>query len=138
MENLIPQLAEVKDLLDPARVVIAYERSGRLARASLLPGAGAGDAQGDPQPMRGGVTRGRCRHPDPHGARQREECSRPPRCPDVDGFLVGGASLKPEFAEIVAAISKEKGGRRRHRPTLRRRFTRRPAQEDRAISWVVA
>ena len=23
--------------------------------------------------------------------------------PDVDGFLVGGASLKPEFAEIVAA-----------------------------------
>merc|ERR1711957_357253 len=25
--------------------------------------------------------------------------------PDIDGFLVGGASLKPEFAEIVAAIS---------------------------------
>lgn len=22
---------------------------------------------------------------------------------DVDGFLVGGASLKPEFAEIIAA-----------------------------------
>ena len=29
-------------------------------------------------------------------------------CADVDGFLVGGASLKPEFAEIVAAISKAK------------------------------
>ena len=29
-------------------------------------------------------------------------------CPDIDGFLVGGASLKPEFAEIVAAISKAK------------------------------
>ena len=28
--------------------------------------------------------------------------------PDIDGFLVGGASLKPEFAEIVAAISKAK------------------------------
>merc|ERR1712151_1002118 len=28
--------------------------------------------------------------------------------PDVDGFLVGGASLKPEFAEIVSAISKAK------------------------------
>ena len=26
-------------------------------------------------------------------------------CPDVDGFLVGGASLKPEFADIVKAIS---------------------------------
>ena len=26
------------------------------------------------------------------------------KCPDIDGFLVGGASLKPEFAEIVAAM----------------------------------
>ena len=26
--------------------------------------------------------------------------------PDIDGFLVGGASLKPEFAEIVKAIAK--------------------------------
>lgn len=25
--------------------------------------------------------------------------------PDIDGFLVGGASLKPEFALIVAAIN---------------------------------
>ena len=31
------------------------------------------------------------------------------KCPDVDGFLVGGASLKPEFKEIVAAISEIKG-----------------------------
>jgi triosephosphate isomerase len=30
-------------------------------------------------------------------------------CPDVDGFLVGGASLKPEFKDIVAAISELKG-----------------------------
>ena len=29
-------------------------------------------------------------------------------CPDIDGFLVGGASLKPEFAEIVKAISAAK------------------------------
>jgi len=28
--------------------------------------------------------------------------------PDVDGFLVGGASLKPEFKDIVAAIAKAK------------------------------
>merc|ERR1712226_1123259 len=28
--------------------------------------------------------------------------------PDIDGFLVGGASLKPEFAEIVAAIASAK------------------------------
>merc|ERR1712019_261810 len=29
--------------------------------------------------------------------------------PDVDGFLVGGASLKPEFVDIVKAISDAKG-----------------------------
>ena len=29
-------------------------------------------------------------------------------CPDVDGFLVGGASLKPEFSEIVSIIAAEK------------------------------
>ena len=29
-------------------------------------------------------------------------------CADVDGFLVGGASLKPEIAEIVAALSAAK------------------------------
>ena len=28
--------------------------------------------------------------------------------PDIDGFLVGGASLKPEFKDIVAAISAAK------------------------------
>jgi len=30
------------------------------------------------------------------------------KCPDVDGFLVGGASLKPEIKEIVAAIAAAK------------------------------
>jgi len=28
--------------------------------------------------------------------------------PDIDGFLVGGASLQPEFADIVATIAEEK------------------------------
>ena len=32
--------------------------------------------------------------------------------PDIDGFLVGGASLKPEFAEIVAAIAAAKASAR--------------------------
>lgn len=30
--------------------------------------------------------------------------------PDIDGFLVGGASLKPEFATIVAAVSEQHAG----------------------------
>jgi triosephosphate isomerase len=29
-------------------------------------------------------------------------------CPDIDGFLVGGASLKPEFADIIKAIAAAK------------------------------
>ena len=29
-------------------------------------------------------------------------------CPDIDGFLVGGASLKPEFADMVKTISEVK------------------------------
>merc|ERR1719484_434533 len=29
-------------------------------------------------------------------------------CPDIDGFLVGGASMKAEFVDIVAAIAKAK------------------------------
>ena len=32
--------------------------------------------------------------------------------PDIDGFLVGGASLKPEFAQIVAAIAAAKASAR--------------------------
>ncbi|CAM9794135.1 unnamed protein product [Sphacelaria rigidula] len=26
-------------------------------------------------------------------------------CPDIDGFLVGGASLKPEFVDIIKAVA---------------------------------
>jgi len=32
-----------------------------------------------------------------------KNCKELAGCPDIDGFLVGGASLKPEFADIVAA-----------------------------------
>jgi triosephosphate isomerase (TIM) len=29
-------------------------------------------------------------------------------CPDIDGFLVGGASLKAEFGDIIKAIAEAK------------------------------
>jgi triosephosphate isomerase len=29
-------------------------------------------------------------------------------CPDIDGFLVGGASLKPEFKDMVDALVQAK------------------------------
>jgi hypothetical protein len=31
--------------------------------------------------------------------------------PDIDGFLVGGASLKPEFADIIKAMVVARGGK---------------------------
>ena len=32
-----------------------------------------------------------------------KNCGEFASCPDVDGFLVGGASLKPEFRDIINA-----------------------------------
>jgi triosephosphate isomerase len=37
------------------------------------------------------------------GSVNAKNCSTYASCPDVDGFLVGGASLKPEFQQIVNA-----------------------------------
>ena len=34
-------------------------------------------------------------------------CATLAACPDVDGFLVGGASLKPDFVDIVKSGSAE-------------------------------
>lgn len=31
-------------------------------------------------------------------------CGELAKCPDIDGFLVGGASLKPEFVDIVKSL----------------------------------
>merc|ERR1712060_212086 len=69
------QLTQIYGLLDPTKVVIAYEPvwaigTGLTANAKNAPELSA--------------------------------------MPDIDGFLVGGASLKPEFAEIVKAISEAK------------------------------
>lgn len=38
------------------------------------------------------------------GSVNAKNCSELAQLPDVDGFLVGGASLKPEFTDIVNAF----------------------------------
>ena len=38
------------------------------------------------------------------GSVNAKNCKELSECPDIDGFLVGGASLKPEFADIVRII----------------------------------
>jgi len=40
-----------------------------------------------------------------------ENCAELARQPDVDGFLVGGASLKPEFINIINARQHKGRGR---------------------------
>ena len=111
MENLIPQLVEVKDLLDPSRVVIAYEPVWSIGTGVT---ATPQQAQETHAAIRKWIRENvspacadgiRIQYGGSANAANAPELS---ACPDVDGFLVGGASLKPEFPEIVAAISAAK------------------------------
>lgn len=111
MEVCKKQLEQIKGLLDPARVVIAYEPvwaigTGLTATPEMAQethkqirdwikenvSAAAADAM---RIQYGGSA---------NGANAPALSAQP----DIDGFLVGGASLKPEFADIVAAISAAK------------------------------
>jgi len=109
--EVISQLTEIKGMLDPARVVIAYEpvwaigtgetatpeqaQETHAAIRKWISGAVSPDVAAKIRIQYGGSA----------NAKNAPELS---AMPDIDGFLVGGASLKPEFAEIVAAISKAK------------------------------
>jgi triosephosphate isomerase len=111
MENLIPQLAEVKDMLDPARVVIAYEPVWSIGTGVT---ASPEQAQETHKAIRAWISKEvspavasaiRIQYGGSANAKNAPELS---ACPDVDGFLVGGASLKPEIKDIVAAIAAAK------------------------------
>ena len=95
-------------MLDPARVVIAYEPvwaigtgvtaspeqaqdAHEFLRTWLGQNVGA-DAATDTRIIYGGSVT---------GATAPDLSSRP----DVDGFLVGGASLKPEIMDVIKAIA---------------------------------
>ena len=39
------------------------------------------------------------------GSVSAKNCKELAQCPSIDGFLVGGASLKPEFVDIINARS---------------------------------
>ena len=111
MENLIPQLAEVKDILDPARIVIAYEPvwsigTGVTASPEQAQETHAAIRKWISENVSAACAEGiRIQYGGSANAKNAPELS---ACPDVDGFLVGGASLKPEFKDIVAAISAAK------------------------------
>jgi len=111
LAECIAQLTDIKGLLDPARVVIAYEPVWAIGTGVT---ATPEQAQETHAAIRAWIASEvsadvaaaiRIQYGGSANAKNAPELS---ACPDIDGFLVGGASLKPEFAEIVAAISKAK------------------------------
>lgn len=105
------QLKEVYGKLDPAKVVIAYEPVWAIGTGLT---ATPEDAQATHKGIRDLIAKNasadvaagiRIQYGGSANAKNAPELSAQP---DIDGFLVGGASLKPEFAEIVAAISTAK------------------------------
>ena len=101
----VRQLNDIKGMLDPSRVVIAYEPVWAIGTGVTAPRAGAGDARRHPQVDRQGVRPGhRRRHPQ-YGGSANARTRPTSRRSRHRRLLVGGASLKPEFADIVKAIS---------------------------------
>jgi len=105
------QLEDIKGLLDADRVVIAYEPVWAIGTGVT---ATPEQAQETHAGIRAWIAENvsadcaaniRIQYGGSANAANAGELS---ACPDIDGFLVGGASLKPEFADIVSAISAAK------------------------------
>merc|ERR1712072_1396241 len=112
LEEMDVQLKEIYGLLDPAKVVIAYEPVWAIGTGLTATPA---DAQATHKGIRELIAKNasasvadgiRIQYGGSANAKNAPELSAQP---DIDGFLVGGASLKPEFADIVKAISDVKG-----------------------------
>mmetsp|Transcript_4353 Transcript_4353/g.6776 ORF Transcript_4353/g.6776 Transcript_4353/m.6776 type:complete len:285 (-) Transcript_4353:104-958(-) len=106
LEDIVPIL---KSLEDKSRVVIAYEPVWAIGTGVT---ASPEQAQETHKAIRDWIATAvdqktadeiRIQYGGSANAKNAPELS---ACPDIDGFLVGGASLKPEIADIVAAIAK--------------------------------
>jgi len=105
------QMTQIYDLLDAEKVVIAYEPVWAI-------GTGVTATPEDAQATHAGIRQLIAKKASPAvadairiqygGSANAANAADLSAQPDVDGFLVGGASLKPEFAEIVKAISEAK------------------------------
>jgi len=114
LAHCVEQLKPCVAHLDPAKVVIAYEPVWSIGTGVT---ASPEQAQSTHKLIRdwlkanvdptipGCADAMRIQYGGSANAKNAPELS---KCPDVDGFLVGGASLKAEFADIVAAIAAEK------------------------------
>jgi len=106
LKDIVPIL---KALEDKSRVVIAYEPVWAIGTGVT---ASPEQAQETHKAIRGWIAANvdqktadeiRIQYGGSANAKNAPELS---AMPDIDGFLVGGASLKPEFADIVKAIAK--------------------------------
>eukprot|EP00929_Paragymnodinium_shiwhaense_P027919 TRINITY_DN1627_c0_g1_i2.p1 TRINITY_DN1627_c0_g1~~TRINITY_DN1627_c0_g1_i2.p1 ORF type:complete len:207 (-),score=67.62 TRINITY_DN1627_c0_g1_i2:363-908(-) len=105
------QLEKIYKLLDPAKVVLAYEPVWAI-------GTGLTATPEEAQATHAGIRKLVAEKASPEvaeairiqygGSSNGKNAAELGAQPDVDGFLVGGASLKPEFADMVAAISAAK------------------------------
>jgi len=111
MAVCIQQMEQIKGLLNPDKVVIAYEPVWAIGTGVT---ASPEQAQETHAAIRKWISENvspecaaaiRIQYGGSANAKNAPELS---ACPDIDGFLVGGASLKPEFKDIVAAISAAK------------------------------
>jgi len=105
------QLKPIYGLLDATKVTIAYEPVWAIGTGKT---ATPEDAQATHKGIRELIAKNasaevaegiRIQYGGSANAKNAPELS---ACPDIDGFLVGGASLKPEIKDIVAAISAAK------------------------------
>jgi len=111
LAEMANQLTPIKGLLDPAKVVIAYEPVWAI-------GTGVTASPEQAQETHAGIRKWIADNVSPAcaegiriqygGSANAKNAPDLSAQPDIDGFLVGGASLKPEFADIVAAISAAK------------------------------
>jgi len=112
LKEMHVQLTQIYKLLDPAKVVIAYEPVWAI-------GTGLTATPEDAQATHAGIRKLISKNASPEvaegiriqygGSANAKNAPELSAMPDIDGFLVGGASLKPEFKDIVAAIATAKG-----------------------------
>merc|ERR1712232_1216041 len=111
LELMDKQLKQIYSLLDPAKVVIAYEPVWAI-------GTGLTATPEDAQETHAGIRQLIAKNASPAvadalriqygGSSNAANAPDLSKQPDIDGFLVGGASLKPEFKDMVAALSAAK------------------------------
>jgi len=111
----VSQLTDIVPILqgldDKSRVVLAYEPVWAI-------GTGVTASPAEAQETHAAIRHWIASNVDPHtadairiqygGSANAANAPELSACPDIDGFLVGGASLKPEIVDIVAALATSK------------------------------